>query len=171
MLLATFGTSYSNCYGDLQFHFNLSSQVRWPSKEIKSEYGDIFELERESTSCSNRMEFYGDKSRTKRVFAVGDKVYLKLYPYKQNYISLWNNLKLSSRYVGPYTVLRKISEVACKLVLFPDTEIHHAFHVSLLKPIFGDEIILCAAMTDNVDDELFVLSLSSVVNSLYYASW
>lgn len=52
-----------------------------------------------------RIKFYADRKRSEKVFHVGDIVYLKIQRYKQTSISLIRNLKLNSKYCGPYPVL------------------------------------------------------------------
>ncbi|KAL0439027.1 UNVERIFIED_CONTAM: hypothetical protein Slati_2385700 [Sesamum latifolium] len=85
----------------------------------------------------NRMKTYADKHRTERSFKIGDYVYLKPQPYKQNSLQLRWNLKLAPKYCGPFQVTEKIGEVAYKLKLPPSTNIHPVFHVSLLKRKVG----------------------------------
>ena len=46
--------------------------------------------------------------------------------------------KLAQKYIGPYTIIRKIGEVAYKLELPPRLRIHPTVHVSLLKECVED---------------------------------
>ncbi|XP_026399621.1 uncharacterized protein LOC113295506 [Papaver somniferum] len=84
-----------------------------------------------------RMKFFDDKTRTDRVFAVGDKVYLKLQPYRQASVALRMNLKLAAKYYGPFTIVQKIGAAASKLQLPAEDRIHLVFHVSQLKKHIG----------------------------------
>ncbi|KAJ9527564.1 hypothetical protein QJQ45_025839 [Haematococcus lacustris] len=48
--------------------------------------------------------------------------------------------KLKPRYVGPFTVLRMIGKVAVQLHLPPSwNRMHNVFHVSLVKPYYGNQ--------------------------------
>ncbi|XP_070005661.1 uncharacterized protein [Nicotiana sylvestris] len=52
-------------------------------------------------------------------FQAGDMVFLKLQPYRQTSLALRRNLKLSSKFYGPYKVIAKVGQVAYKLELPP----------------------------------------------------
>ncbi|XP_052185217.1 uncharacterized protein LOC127796852 [Diospyros lotus] len=76
---------------------------------------------------------YADHRRRNLEFLIGDKVYLKLFPFKI-VIQGKKKGKLSPRYIGPYEILEKIGSVAYRIAL-PVTvaNIHNVFHVSQLQ--------------------------------------
>nr|GEW33169.1 putative reverse transcriptase domain-containing protein [Tanacetum cinerariifolium] len=72
-------------------------------------------------------------------FQVGDKVMLKVSPWK-GVVHFGKREKLNPRYVGPFKVLEKIGKVAYKLDLPKElSRVHHTFHVSNLKKCHADE--------------------------------
>ena len=94
-----------------------------------------FHLER----AQNRMKVQADKGRSDREFQVGDLVYVKLQPYRQNSVVNRKYLKLSARYFGPYKILDRMGKVAYKLQLPFEAKVHPVFHVSQLKKHIGHE--------------------------------
>ncbi|KAI0493308.1 hypothetical protein KFK09_027585 [Dendrobium nobile] len=98
-------------------------------------------------------------------FEVGEKVFLKLRPYRQKSIANRRNEKLAPRYFGPYEVLEKIGAVAYRLKLPPTATINPVFHVSQVRRAIGDYATsskLPGTLTDEMEIVLEPLELMEV---------
>nr|GEU35756.1 hypothetical protein [Tanacetum cinerariifolium] len=93
--------------------------------------------QKDAKRSQNRIKSMADKHRGDRNFEVGMKVYLKLQPYRQSTIRQGTHHKFAAKYYGPFFVIAKVENVAYKLQLPPDTQIHPVFHVSQLKLYTG----------------------------------
>lgn len=84
--------------------------------------------------AQQKMKLFYDARHRDVQYKEGDKVLLKLQPYRQKSLTARRHQKLLPKYSGPYTVLQRIGPVAYKLDLPSDTQVHPVFHVSKLKP-------------------------------------
>ncbi|GKD57690.1 putative reverse transcriptase domain-containing protein, partial [Tanacetum coccineum] len=97
---------------------------------------------------------YGRKSSKPMEFQVGDKVMLKVSPWK-GVVRFGKRGKLNPRYVGPFKVIERVGEVAYKLELPEElSRVHNTFHVSNLKKCHADEPLAVPLDGLNLDDKL-----------------
>ncbi|GJV54374.1 putative nucleotidyltransferase, ribonuclease H [Tanacetum coccineum] len=81
----------------------------------------------------SRQKSYADKHRRDLEFQVGDRVFLKVSPFR-GVKRFGIKGKLSPRFIGPFEILERIGEVLYRLALSPQlSHVHDVFHVSLLR--------------------------------------
>ena len=83
--------------------------------------------------ATDRQKSYADMKRKDIRYKVGEKVFLKVSPWKK-VMRFGKKGKLSPRFIRPYEVIEKVGPMAYRLALPPDLEkIHNVFHVSMLR--------------------------------------
>ncbi|GKE82087.1 hypothetical protein Tco_1552087 [Tanacetum coccineum] len=89
-------------------------------------------------AARDRQKSYVDYGRKPLEFEVGDRIMLKVSPWK-GVIRFGKKGKLAPRYVGPFKILERISPVAYLLRLPEELSgVHDTFHVSNLKKCLAD---------------------------------
>jgi hypothetical protein len=81
------------------------------------------------------MKQQANQGRSERQFVEGDQVFLRLQPYKQTSLKAEQCQKLAPKFYGPYTVLKRVGQVAYQLALPNQSKLHPVFHVSCLKKV------------------------------------
>ncbi|GKB90526.1 putative reverse transcriptase domain-containing protein [Tanacetum coccineum] len=115
-------------------------QVQLTGLDLVQETTDkIIQIKQRIQAARDRQKSYADLKRKPMEFQVGDKVVLKVSPWKW-VVRFGERGKLNHRYVGPFKVLEKVGEVAYKLELPEELSmVHNTFHVSNLKKYYADE--------------------------------
>ncbi|KAI3729831.1 hypothetical protein L6452_18502 [Arctium lappa] len=105
-------------------------------------------------AARDRQKSYADNRRKPLEFQVGDKVLLKVSPWK-GIIRFVKRGKLSPRFIGPFEVTKRIGSVAYKLKLPQElSAIHDTFHVSNLKKCVTNESLIVSPEEIKVDERM-----------------
>nr|GEX83075.1 putative reverse transcriptase domain-containing protein [Tanacetum cinerariifolium] len=114
----------------------------------------IIQIKQRMQAARDRQKSYADLKRKPMEFQVGDKVMLKVSPWK-GVVRFGKRGKLNPRYVGPFNVLERVGDVTYKLDLPEDlSRVHNTFHVSNLKKCHADEPLAVPLDGLHVDDKL-----------------
>ena len=104
--------------------------------------------------AQDRQRSYADLHRREISYEVGDKVFLKVSPWK-GVARFGKRGKLSPRFIGPYEVLEKVGPVAYKLALPSElAQIHDVFHVSMLRRYRSDPSHVIMGQPIEIKDNL-----------------
>ncbi|GKB88129.1 putative reverse transcriptase domain-containing protein [Tanacetum coccineum] len=114
----------------------------------------IVQIKQRMQAARDRQKSYTDLKSKPMEFQVGDKVMLKVSPWKW-VVHFSIRGKLNPRYVGPFKVLEKVGSVAYKLELPKElSRVHNTFHVSNLKKCHADEPLAVPLDGLHFDDKL-----------------
>ncbi|GJW33262.1 putative reverse transcriptase domain-containing protein [Tanacetum coccineum] len=114
----------------------------------------VIQIKQRTQATRDQQKSYTDLKRKSMEFQVGDRVMLKVSPWK-GVVHFGKQGKLNPRYVGPFKVLEKVGFVAHKLG-FPQglSKVHNTFHVSNLKRCYSDEPLAVPLEGLHIDDKL-----------------
>ena len=90
--------------------------------------------------AQSRQKSYVDVMRRSLEFEIGDPVFLKVAPMK-GVLRFERKGKLSPKFIEPFEILERVGPLAYKLALpLAHSEVHDAFHVSMLRKYITDPI-------------------------------
>lgn len=99
----------------------------------------IVQIKERLKAARTRQKRYADITRKRLEFKVGDRVLLKVAPWK-GVIRFRKRGKLNPHYIGPFKILARVGLVAYKLKLPQEcSKVHDTFHVCNLKKCLSDE--------------------------------
>ncbi|KAJ9561986.1 hypothetical protein OSB04_007146 [Centaurea solstitialis] len=160
-----FGGSWDTYLPLAEFSYNNSyhSSIGMPpfemlygrsTKVVQRTTEDIQRIRERLRTAQSRQKSYADRRRSDLEFQVGDRVLLKVSPWK-GVIRFRKRGKLGPRYIGPFTVLAHVGKVAYRLEL-PVVlgQIHSTFHVSQLRKCLADETAHIPLDDIQVDENL-----------------
>nr|GFA94633.1 putative reverse transcriptase domain-containing protein [Tanacetum cinerariifolium] len=114
----------------------------------------IVQIKQRIQAARDRQKSYADLKRKPMKFQVGDKVMLKVSPWK-GVVHFGKRGKLNPRYVGPFKVIERVGSVAYKLELPEElSRVHNTFHVSNLKKCYANEPLAVLLDGLHFDDKL-----------------
>ncbi|KAJ9568359.1 hypothetical protein OSB04_004325 [Centaurea solstitialis] len=117
-----------------------AGEKQFAGPEIIQETADKVKSIRERLKAAqDRQKSYADKKRRPIDFQVGERVMLKVSPWK-GIIRFGKRGKLSPRFLGPFTILEKVGQQTYRLELPPEMDgIHPTFHVCYLRKCLAEE--------------------------------
>ncbi|GJX12614.1 putative reverse transcriptase domain-containing protein [Tanacetum coccineum] len=150
------GRFTSNFWRSFQKALVGEAQLTGPEL-IKETTKKIVLIKQRIQAAQDRQNSYANLKRKPMEFEVGDKVMLKVSPWK-GVVRFGKRGKLNPRYVRPFKVLAKVGKVAYKLELPQKlSRVHHTFHVSNLKKCYADEPLVRPLEGIHIDDKLQIV--------------
>ncbi|GKB79091.1 hypothetical protein Tco_0945986 [Tanacetum coccineum] len=130
------------CDLDQQMEKRADDEIRESSligpKLVQETTDKVVLIKEKLKAARDRQKSYVDNRRKPLEFEVGDRVMLKVSPWK-GVIRFGKKGKLAPRYVGPFEILERIGPVAYRLRLPEELSgVHDTFHVSNLKKCLAD---------------------------------
>nr|GEZ19964.1 putative reverse transcriptase domain-containing protein [Tanacetum cinerariifolium] len=115
---------------------------------------NIVQIKQRIQAARDRQKSYADVRRKPLEFQVGNRVMLKVSPWK-GVVHFGKRGKLISRYIRPFKVLAKVGTVSYRLEL-PEqlSRVHSTFHVSNLKKCLSDEPLAISLDEMHIDVKL-----------------
>ncbi|GJW31985.1 putative reverse transcriptase domain-containing protein, partial [Tanacetum coccineum] len=149
-----FGSGWDKHLPLAEFSYNNSYHASIKAAPFEALYGRKCRSPNRLLAARSRQKSYADVRRKPLEFEVGDKVMLKVSPWK-GVVRFGKRGKLSPRYIRPFKILSRVGPVAYKLELPRELQgIHNTFHVSNLKKCLSDEDLIIPLDEVRIDEKL-----------------
>ena len=121
------------CWTELNEYKMISPDI------VKDTEEKVQVIRKRLKATSDRQKSYADLKRRDMEYEVGDKVFLKVSPWRK-ILRFGQKGKLSPRFIGPFDILERVGLRAYLLALPPElAKLHDVFHVSMLRRCRSDE--------------------------------
>ncbi|GJY81499.1 putative reverse transcriptase domain-containing protein [Tanacetum coccineum] len=100
----------------IEFSYNKSYHTSIKAAPFKALYEKIIQIKHRLQASRDRQRSYADKRRKPLKFQVGDKVILKVSPWKE-VIRFGKRGKLNPRYIGPFKILAMVGTTMAALTI------------------------------------------------------
>ncbi|GKD26912.1 putative reverse transcriptase domain-containing protein [Tanacetum coccineum] len=149
-----FGKGWDRHLPLIELSYNNNYHTSIKVAPFEALYEKIIQIKHRLQVSRDRQRSYADKRRKPLEFQVGDKVMLKVSPWK-GVIHFGKRGKLNPHYIGPFKILAKVGTVAYRLKL-PEklSRVYSTFQVSNLKKCLSDEPLAIPLDEIHVDDKL-----------------
>ncbi|GJS16837.1 putative reverse transcriptase domain-containing protein [Tanacetum coccineum] len=159
-----FGKGWVNYLPLVKYSYNNSYHASIKIAPFEALYGrkcrspvcwaEVGEIKHRIQAARDHQKSYADLKCKPMEFQIGDKVMLKVSPWK-GVVRFGKRGKLNPRYVGPFKVIKRLGSVAYKLELPEElSRVHNTFHVSNLKKCYADEPLAVPLDGLHFDDKL-----------------
>ncbi|GJT72502.1 putative reverse transcriptase domain-containing protein [Tanacetum coccineum] len=152
----SYKSKYSIHLGSKKMYQDVKKLYWWPNMkaDIATYVSKCLTCARVKAEHQRPSGLFADRKRKLIEFKVGDRVMLKVSPWK-GVVRFGKRGKLNPRYVRPFKVLAKVGKVAYRLELPQElSRVHHTFHVSNMKKCYADQPLILPLEEIHVDDKL-----------------
>ncbi|GJV97384.1 putative reverse transcriptase domain-containing protein [Tanacetum coccineum] len=157
-----FGKGWDRRLPLVEFLYNNSYHTSIKAAKFEALYGQIIhettekivQIKSRIQAARDRQKSYADIIWKPLEFQVGDKVMLKVSPWK-GVIRFGKRGKLNPRYIGPFKIIAKVGTVAYRLELLKLlSRVYCIFHISNLQKCMSDKNFAIPLDEIQLDDKL-----------------
>nr|GEV09842.1 putative reverse transcriptase domain-containing protein [Tanacetum cinerariifolium] len=156
-----FGGSWDTPLPLVEFPYNNSQHKSIKCVPFEALYGQtmekIMQIKKRLKMVRDRQKSYVNKRRKPLEFKVGDRVLLRVSPWK-GVVRIGRKGQLVPWYVGPFEIMELVGPVAYRLRLPQELScVHDVFHVSNLKKCIADSNLQVPLENIKIDDKLYFM--------------